>query len=448
MFAASGRHVKADRRADRRTGVAGAWGAAAPVPHAPASVHCRRMQHDLGIRVAGGIGEVPADAWDACANPPGQPRNPFVQHAFLRALEDSGSAVTATGWRPVHVLLEHRAGGLQGAVPMYLKSHSRGEYVFDAGWADAYARAGGRYYPKLQVAVPFTPVTGPRLLVRGGHAAAEGMLARACLDIAARSGVSSLHFTFLPRAQCDLLAGLGCEQRVDQQFHWHNHGYGSFDDFLGELAAKKRKNLKRERRDALAGAGIRVEWVTGSDLREAHWDAFYAFYTDTGNRKWGHPYLTRSFFSMVGQAMPVQVLLVLCRRGDRYIAGALNFIGSDTLYGRNWGCIEDHRFLHFETCYYQAIEFAIAHRLARVEAGAQGAHKVARGYLPQRTWSAHWLADAGLREAVARYLREERAQVAADIEWVEAQAPFRSDVDLDALRVPAPPAVDDGPAPR
>lgn len=398
------------------------------------------MQKERTLRVAGSINDVASADWDACANPPGQARNPFVRHAFLKALEDSESAVEHTGWRPFHLLLEDPREGLLGIVPMYLKSHSQGEYVFDSGWADAYRRAGGRYYPKLQASVPFTPATGPRLLVRDRSEEGAQALARGCLEIARRTRVSSLHFTFLTAEQCQQLVAVGCEQRIDQQFHWHNRGYGEFADFLGELSSKKRKDLKRERRDALGEGGIDIEWVTGSDLREAHWDAFYAFYMDTGSRKWGQPYLTRAFFSQIGATMPEDVLLILCRRGGRYIAGALNFIGSDTLYGRNWGCLEDHRFLHFETCYYQAIDFAIAHRLARVEAGAQGAHKVARGYLPQTTYSAHWIADAGFRTAVARYLEQERAAVAADIEWVEARAPFRSDIDLAALRAATPPA--------
>jgi predicted N-acyltransferase len=384
-------------------------------------------------RIVEGIGKVDPADWNACANPAGLPRNPFLRHEFLDALEASGSAVAATGWRPFHLVLD-TAGRCAGVVPMYLKGHSQGEYVFDHAWADAWHRAGGRYYPKLQISIPFTPATGRRLLARDADAGTAAQLLGACIGVAEQIGVSSLHATFVTEAEWQLAPAQGCLQRMDQQFHWHNRGYGSFDEFLGDLAAKKRKNLKRERRDALAG-GIEIEWVTGSDLREHHWDAFYRFYLDTGSRKWGSPYLTREFFSRVGAAMPEDILLILCRRAGRYVAGALNFIGSDALYGRNWGCIEDHPFLHFETCYYQAIDFAIARGLARVEAGAQGGHKVARGYLPNPTYSVHWIADPG-----ANYLEEERRYVARDIEYLEAHGPFRSTLDLGHLRAPPGPA--------
>ncbi|MBX3707877.1 MAG: N-acetyltransferase [Pseudomonadales bacterium] len=392
-------------------------------------------------RVVHDIGTIDAREWNACANPGGTiPHNPFLRHEFLHALEASGSAVATTGWRPYHLVMESAAGCV-GVVPMYLKGHSQGEYVFDHAWADAWHRAGGRYYPKLQICVPFTPATGRRLLARDGAATTQATLLAAAIETARRLGVSSLHATFLTESEWTLARELGCLQRMDQQFHWHNRGYASFEDFLGDLAAKKRKNLKRERREALAG-GIEIEWVTGSELREHHWDAFYRFYIDTGSRKWGSPYLTREFFSRVGAAMPEDILLILCRRAGRYIAGALNFIGSDTLYGRNWGCIEDHPFLHFETCYYQAIDFAIARGLSRVEAGAQGGHKVARGYLPQATWSAHWIAHAGLRAAIAEYLDEERRYVARDMAYIEAHGPFRATLDLGT--VSAPPAAESG----
>jgi predicted N-acyltransferase len=382
-------------------------------------------------RIVRSISEIDASAWNACANP-GAPiaDNPFLEHAFLAALENSGSATARTGWQPFHLVLEDAAGAILGVVPMYLKGHSRGEYVFDHAWADAWHRAGGSYYPKLQVSVPFTPATGRRLLARQDDNArdTEQQLAAGCVEVARQAEVSSLHLTFLPEAQWRMLGDMGLLLRIDTQFHWHNHGYGSFDDFLASLTSKKRKNLNRERRE-IAESDIEIEWLTGSDLREQHWDAFFEFYTDTGNRKWGSPYLTRRFFSMVSQAMADRVLLILCRRGRRYIAGALNFIGSDTLYGRNWGCIEDHRFLHFETCYYQAIDFAISRGLAHVEAGAQGAHKVARGYLPQTTYSAHWIRDQGLRDAIARYLKDERRYVEADIDYIAAHTPFRADLE-------------------
>jgi predicted N-acyltransferase len=382
-------------------------------------------------RIVRSISEIPAAAWDACANPGGTiAHNPFLEHGFLLALEASGSATSRTGWQPFHVALEETGSGIVGVAPMYLKNHSRGEYVFDSGWADAWHRAGGRYYPKLQISVPFTPATGRRLLVRS--AADEQQLMAACVQVAKQTKVSSLHLTFLPEAQWRAVGEMGLLLRVDQQFHWHNHDYTTFDDFLADLASKKRKNLKRERREVVE-AGIDIEWVTGSDIKEHHWDAFFDFYTDTGNRKWGSPYLTREFFSLVTQAMADRILLIMCKRDGRYIAGALNFIGSDALYGRNWGCIEDHRFLHFEACYYQAIDFAISRKLARVEAGAQGPHKVARGYVPQATYSAHWIADAGFRDAIARYLKEERNYVQQDIDYLNEHTPFRSDLQFEPV---------------
>jgi len=316
---------------------------------------------------------------------------------------------------------------------MYLKNHSRGEYVFDHAWADAWHRAGGKYYPKLQVSVPFTPANGRRLLANPTAGDdVERQLIVACVQVARQTEVSSLHLTFLPERQWRALGDAGLLQRVDQQFHWQNHSYSTFDDFLDELASKKRKNLKRERREVVEN-GIDIEWVTGSDLREHHWDAFFEFYMDTGNRKWGTPYLTRKFFSLVTETMADRILLVMCRRAGRYIAGALNFIGGDALYGRNWGCIEDHRFLHFEACYYQAIDFAIHRKLARVEAGAQGPHKVARGYVPQPTYSAHWIRDAGFRDAIDRYLKEERAYVQQDIDYLTEHTPFRADLEIAPL---------------
>ncbi len=382
------------------------------------------MASSPAARLIEGMNAVAPDVWDALANPPGGRVNPFVSHAFLAALEESGSATARTGWQPAHVLVEQGAKTI-AAAPMYVKNHSYGEYVFDHGWAEAFERAGGEYYPKLQVAVPFTPATGPRLLT-GGDASKRELLAHALMTIAERLQVSSLHITFMPQDEAEALAPLGFLQRHDQQFHWHNDGYRDFADFLGRLSSMKRKNLRRERAQALE-AGIEVEWLTGHDITEEHWDAFFMFYMETGSRKWGSPYLTRMFFSLVGERMADRILLVMAKRGGRYVAGALNFIGSDTLYGRNWGAIEHHPFLHFELCYYQAIDFAIARKLAVVEAGAQGAHKLARGYLPARTHSAHWIAHKGLRDAVARYLKEERRAVGEDIEALAEHAPFRKD---------------------
>ena len=404
-------------------------------------------------RIVHDIADIPAAAWNRCAHPAagrGGEYNPFLDHRFLRALEASGSVSAQTGWQPFHLALceeETAAASASGAsgplagqrvlgvVPMYLKSHSRGEYVFDAGWAHAWYRAGGEYYPKLQSSIPFTPATGRRLLApdTAEHADIEDQLLLAAVQAAHQTEVSSLHFTFLPEVQWDRAGKLGMLQRMDTQFHWENADYDSFDGFLAALSSKKRKNIRRERREAHAN-GIEVEWVTGSDLTEAHWDAFYDFYVDTGHRKWGTPYLNRRFFSLLTEAMPEQTLLVLAKRRGRYIAGALNFIGSDALFGRNWGCIEDHRFLHFEVCYYQAIDFAIARGLGRVEAGAQGPHKIARGYVPRATYSAHWVRDAGFRDAVKRFVNEERQHVERDIEWLAEHAPFRKDLDLSRYR--------------
>ncbi|WP_246155648.1 GNAT family N-acetyltransferase [Rhabdaerophilum calidifontis] len=352
--------------------------------------------------------------------------NPFISHAFLASLERSGSVGGRSGWTPLHLLARDGAGRLLGAVPAYAKGHSRGEYVFDHAFAEAYHRAGGRYYPKLQVSVPFTPATAPKLLVAPGAAAetARAALIAGLEALRQRIDGSSIHATFLTPPDRAALAAAGYLLRADQQFHFRNPGYRDFDAFLESLASRKRKVLRRERRDALA-AGITVEWVTGRDLTEAHWDAFFAFYMDTGDRKWGSPYLTRAFFSEVSAAMPERILLILAKRAGRYIAGALNFIGANTLYGRNWGAIEHHPFLHFELCYYQAIDFALARGLARVEAGAQGEHKLARGYGPVKTWSAHRFADPGLHRAVADYLRHEHAEIDRAQAILAGMTPFR-----------------------
>lgn len=389
---------------------------------------------EFRVRVISDIGQVSAEAWDACANPaaaPGSPadaENPFVSHAFLSALEISRSATARTGWQPQHLLLETADDRIVATAPCYLKSHSRGEYVFDHGWAEAYERAGGSYYPKLQVSVPFTPATGRRLLVGPGvdEDTARLALAQGLKELTRRRDASSAHVTFMPEAEWRLLGQHGFLQRTDQQFHWENHGYGSFEDFLAALSARKRKTIRRERRDALVD-GVTIEWLTGRDLTEAAWDAFFAFYMQTGSRKWGRPYLTREFYSLVGRSMPDKILLVMAKRAGRWIAGAINFIGSDILFGRHWGAIEHHPFLHFEVCYYQAIDFAIAHRLDRVEAGAQGEHKLARGYMPTTTYSAHYIADQHLRRAIADYLERERAYVEAAGRELAEGSPFRRD---------------------
>jgi uncharacterized protein len=376
------------------------------------------------IKACSRISEIGRDAWDACANPAsGQyPFDPFVSYAFLNALEESGSSVAATGWAPYHLALEDDHGQVLGVAPLYLKSHSQGEYVFDYSWADAFERAGGRYYPKLQCSVPFTPATGRRLLAIEDKY--EDYLASGVMEVAEKMEVSSVHITFAEKSQWDKLGKLGFLQRTDKQFHWHNNQYQTFDDFLSQLSSKKRKNIRKERREASRN-GIEIECLSGTEITEEHWDAFYRFYVDTGSRKWGSPYLTRQFFSLIGSSMPDNVLLILCKREDRYIAGAINFIGSECLFGRNWGCIEDHPFLHFEVCYYQAIEYAINHGLLRVEAGAQGPHKLARGYLPSLTHSAHGIVNASLRDAIHNYLQQENRYVQEEIDYIEEHSPFK-----------------------
>jgi predicted N-acyltransferase len=384
------------------------------------------------IKVLPKIADLPAEAWDQVANPPEYPFDPFVAHAFLKALEDAGTVSARTGWLVQHLVLEED-GCVTGVMPCYLKSHSRGEYVFDYGWADAFERAGGRYYPKLQVSVPFTPVPGRRLLVKpgAGQEAREQLLVAGAIELAGQRDASSLHITFLSEGEWTRLGKYGLLQRTDQQFHWHNRGYASFDEFLATLASRKRKTVRKEREQALAD-GLSIEWVTGADITEGHWDAFYAFYMDTGSRKWGRPYLNRKFFSLLGASMADRCLLVMARRDGRYVAGALNLIGGDCLYGRYWGAIEQHPCLHFEVCYYQAIEYAIAHRLPRVEAGAQGEHKLARGYMPTPTYSVHWIREPGFRRAVARYLAEERAQMQEQREMLAEYAPYKKGADTQA----------------
>ena len=382
----------------------------------------------ITARIARPAAAIGSASWNACANPEGSGSpHPFTRYEFFEALEESGSATSRTGWRPCHLVIE-RADGVQGLMPLYLKSHSRGEYVFDWGWADAFERAGGQYYPKLQACVPFTPVTGKRLLVARSAPAEEtrNALLAAGASAVTQLDASSLHITFLTAEEWRVAASLGFLQRTDQQFHWENRGYASFDDFLSELSSSKRKNLRKERA-AVFAEGVEFEWLSGPDITEAHWDRFFAFYMDTGSRKWGSPYLTREFFSRVGQSMGEQVVLILAKRAGRYIAGALNFMGEGALFGRNWGCIESIPFLHFETCYYQAIEYAITHGLSRVEAGAQGEHKLLRGYLPVPTYSAHSIAHAGLRRAIADYLKAERASVAENIEALAEHGPYRKD---------------------
>ncbi|PPR26383.1 MAG: hypothetical protein CFH40_00052 [Alphaproteobacteria bacterium MarineAlpha10_Bin3] len=376
----------------------------------------------IAVSIADRIDLIPADQWNACAGGD----NPFVSHAFLAALEESGSASRETGWAPQHLTIKDEDGQLSGAVPMYLKNHSQGEYVFDWGWADAYERAGGRYYPKLQAAVPFSPVTGPRLLARPGpdQSMIRAALAAGLVEVATRFGVSSLHVTFANEEDAQWLEASDFLIRHGHQFHWRNQGYRDFDDFLASLSSRKRKNIRKER-SRVAQSGIRVEMLTGDDIRAHHWDEFHAFYVGTYDRKWGYPYLTRDFFAMIGERMADQVALVRAERDGQAIAGALNLIGGDALYGRNWGSNGDYPFLHFECCYYQAIDFAIARGLTTVEAGTQGPHKIQRGYLPVRTQSAHWIRDEGFRAAVADFVERERRAEAGEVIALDQFSPFR-----------------------
>ena len=348
--------------------------------------------------------------------------NPFISHAYLLAMEQSGSATARTGWAPRHLRMEDASGKLVGAVPCYAKSHSQGEYVFDHGWADAYARAGGDYYPKLQATVPFTPATGPRLLA--GTPELKMALSKGLSGLCAETNSSSVHMTFANHSEVELLETAGWLHRTDQQFHFIDRKYGDFTGFLASLASRKRKDLRKEREKALEN-GITIEWLTGSAITAEALDAFFQFYIDTGNRKWGRPYLTKAFFTLVAETMAEDVLLIMAKRNGRYVAGAINFIGADALYGRHWGAIENHPFLHFEVCYYQAIDFALSHGLTRVEAGAQGEHKLARGYEPVTTHSAHFIRHQGLRHAVADYLEHERKEIAQVGEMLAEHTPFR-----------------------
>jgi hypothetical protein len=380
----------------------------------------------IQLEVVREIAQVPAADWDACAGG----GNPFLDHRFLHALEASGSASGERGWLPQHLVARGPEGDVVGAVPLYLKSHSYGEYIFDWGWADAYERAGGRYYPKLQAAVPFTPATGPRLLVRGDLGAERreqvaDLLVAGLEEVARRHGASSVHVTFCAHDEWARFGTHDWLQRIGQQYHFTNPGYADFDDFLAALASRKRKQIKRERRE-VAEAGVRLRRLTGADLKPEHWDAFYGFYLATADKRWGFPYLTESFFHEIGRTMPERILLVLAEDPDgEPVAGALNLIGDDALYGRNWGCLEDWKFLHFEACYYQAIEFAIETGLARVEAGAQGEHKIQRGYLPTEIRSAHWIADPGLESAVRDFVERERRAVRHQIEALAEHSPYR-----------------------
>lgn len=369
------------------------------------------------LSIGTGVAAIDAAAWDTLAGG----GNPFVSHDFLALLEESGSVGPGTGWQPAPLLVEDGDGGLVAAAPAYLKMHSQGEYVFDQGWAEAWERAGGAYYPKLQISAPFTPVPGPRLLARSADDAR--LLIRAAEAVVRQNGLSSAHATFVVPEQMPLFEEAGWLLRRDIQFHFANSGYADFDSFLATLTSAKRKQLRKER--ARAVEGLRIEELTGAAIRPAHWDAMWSFYQDTGARKWGHPYLTRAAFDLMGRRMADRILLLIAYDGEAPVAGALHFIGEDTLYGRYWGCVRDIPLLHFELCYYRAIDIAIARGLKRVEAGAQGGHKLARGYGPVATWSAHFIADPAFRRAVADFLDRERAAEAVEMEWLEGHTPFR-----------------------
>ena len=375
------------------------------------------------VRVHASISEIPAASWDACAGEV----NPTVSHAFLTALEESGSVSKRTGWTPLHLSVMGPDGAIAGVVPLYAKTHSYGEYIFDWGWAEAFERAGRRYYPKLLSAVPFTPVPGPRLLVHPDAApqAREHLLA-GMIEFVNQRRISSLHVNFPEPADLEAFVETGFLQRLGQQFHWTNDDYRDFDDFLAALNSRKRKAVRKERREALA-CGLEIDVLTGSDLKQRHWDVFFEFYLATSDRKWGSAYLNRKFFALIGERMPEKIVLFLARRGSKYVAGAFNLLGKDTIYGRNWGSYGEYKFLHFECCYYQAIEFAIARGLKRVEAGAQGPHKIQRGYLPAPTYSAHWIPDPAFRRAVAEFLARERQMITHKMEGLAEFSPFRNE---------------------
>ncbi|WP_370049697.1 MULTISPECIES: GNAT family N-acetyltransferase [Salipiger] len=385
----------------------------------------------IAVNILTSLDQIAPGDWDACACPEaadgGRPSDPFTTHRFLHALEASGSVGRGTGWEPRYLSAE-LDGEIIAVAPLYAKGHSQGEYIFDHNWAHAYESAGGDYYPKLQIAVPFTPATGRRFLTRPGHEATGiSALVQGAVQFAAQNELSSLHATFCTEAEAIAGERMGLLRRVTQQFHWENHGYADFDAFLASLSSRKRKNIRKERRTAHDFGG-EIRMLSGDEIEAEHWDSFWHFYQDTGARKWGTPYLTRAFFEIAHETLRDDIAMVIATREGRDVAGALNFIGRDALYGRYWGCVEDHPCLHFEACYYQAIDFAIRHGLERVEAGAQGEHKLARGYLPTETHSLHWIADRGFADAVARYLEEERRAIGQDIEILTAYGPFRKEI--------------------
>ena len=381
------------------------------------------------VKVIPSISEVSPEDWDRCAGT----SHPFTRHAFLSALEDSGSATAQTGWYPQHLIIESLTGDVLGASPLYLKNHSYGEFVFDWGWADAFERSGGKYYPKLQCSVPFTPVTGPRFLIPKTVGDKQSIILKqalggAMVQLAERMDVSSIHVTFSSKEEWKMLTDVGFLQRIGQQFHWYNNGYVNFDDFLDQLTSRKRKQIRKERR-AVSDKNLVIRALTGPEIKERHWDSFFNFYLSTTDKKWGSSYLTRPFFSMLGERMGDQVVLIIVEDAGNLVAGALNLKSDDTLYGRNWGCLENYKFLHFEACYYKAIDYAIEHGLMRVEAGAQGPHKIQRGYLPSPTYSAHWIKHPGLKDAIEGFLDQERLAIELEMQSLTQHSPFKNTED-------------------
>jgi len=380
---------------------------------------------ELSATIYSTTAAIDASLWNAMTPSTNNiPDNPFLDHRFFLALETSFSAIPETGWQPQHIIIE-RNGQPVALMPLFLKSHSQGEYVFDHGFAQAFERAGGQYYPKLLSAIPFTPVTTAKLLVPSGEAELASALLLSAKQLAGQLGASSVHANFVPETEEKLGEKNNWLPRYDTQFHWSNNGFSSFEDFLATLSSRKRKAIRRERKQALE-TGLTVDWLSGEQITQSHWERFFAFYQDTGSRKWGQPYLTRQFFSRIGQTMSEKIVLMMVNDGNEYIAGALNLLGKDTLYGRYWGCSRDVPFLHFELCYYQAIDYAIENGLKKVEAGAQGEHKLARGYQPVKTRSIHWFANPGLNSAVADYLIGERLAVSENQNYLERLSPFKN----------------------
>ena len=381
------------------------------------------------IVVENSIENIGKKNWNNCANHEASSYNPFVSYEFLNALEKSNSVNGDSGWYTSFFVAKDKDDKIIGCTPAYLKNNSSGEYVFDYSWAEAYQRVGRSYYPKLQISIPFTPVSTPKLLTKDQNDVdTKVFMLQAIEDFCSEHAISSAHLTFLNEKELNTLQNKKWLIRTDQQFHWFNDNYNDFNDFLSDLSSRKRKNIKKERDEANKN-GLVIEALNHKEIQEFHWDEFYKFYIDTSMRKWGQPYLNRDFFSLIGQTLSENILLIMVKNNNKYIAGALNFIGGDTIYGRNWGCIEDHKNLHFEVCYYRAIDFAINNKLKKVEAGAQGAHKISRGYQPSKTFSAHWIKDIDFFEAISNYLKDERVYIQENIEKLNEYIPFKKNME-------------------